>query len=104
MEVTQDHEGVNCNAVMCWAVLLGFSIHGFGQLGVKNMQKIICVLNLHKLLSLLLKQYNIAAAYIVFILYRVLSGDDLMKRRYSKAVLFFYNEIEHPAMFLSLKV
>lgn len=38
-EATQDNEGVNCNALMCWAVLLGFSIHGFSQLAVKNMQK-----------------------------------------------------------------
>lgn len=78
-EATQDNEGVNCNAVMCWAVLLGFSIHGFSQLGVKNMQKIIGVLSLHKLLPFLLKQYSTAAAYTVFLLYLVLSGDDLMR-------------------------
>lgn len=91
---------------MCRTARLGFSIPRFNPLGIRNVQKVICVLNLtHFPLPLLLKQCSIAAAYTVSTLYLALSRDDLMKiKRDTQKLYYFHNEIEHAVILLPLAV
>lgn len=89
----------------CRSGLWRAGLQRVNQLGIKNKQrKTLCVLNLHKLLSLLLKQCRTAAAYIVFTLYLVLSRDDSMKiKGHPQKLCCLHNEIEHAVILLSLK-